>query len=121
MVELAKTEIIAPVQIEQPKPIVEPSGCEIVSKYNWDYQTAYAVCMAESGGNTNAVGDDFVIAGLHAPSCGLMQIRTLAGRPSCEELKDPITNMDWAYRVSNSGTNFKPWSAYTSGKYLKFM
>jgi hypothetical protein len=112
---------IAPEQVEQPTQAPVLSGCEIASSYDWDYRTAYAVCMAESSGDSNAVGDNYAIAGLHAPSCGLMQIRTLKGRPSCEELKDPKTNMDWAYKISNNGTNFNPWTVYTNGKYLKYL
>lgn len=80
-----------------------------------------AICLAESSGNTNAVGDNYVIAGLHAPSCGLMQIRTLKGRPSCEELKNPELNMEWAWKISNQGTNWNPWSVFTSGKYERFL
>jgi len=53
----------------------------------------------ESTCNTNAVGDDRVIAGVYAPSCGLLQIRTLAGRPDCESLKDPATNIATAYQI----------------------
>jgi hypothetical protein len=77
--------------------------------------------MAESKGNSQAVGDNYPINGLLAPSCGLMQIRTLEGRPSCEELLDPKTNIDWAYKISNNGTNFNPWTMYTNGEYLKYM
>jgi len=80
-----------------------------------------AVMQAESTCNSNAVGDNYVIAGLHAASCGLFQIRTLKGRPSCEELKDPSTNIDWAYKVSTNGTNWNPWSVFNNGKYLKYM
>ena len=47
--------------------------------------------------------------------------RTLAGRPSCDELKDPKTNLEWAWKISNQGTNWSAWSVYKSGKYLQFM
>lgn len=100
---------------------MQSGDCSIVNDYAWDTKVAYAICMAESGGNSQAIGDNYVIAGLYAPSCGLMQIRTLAGRPTCEELLNPKTNMDWAYKISNSGTNWKPWSVYTNGKYLKYL
>lgn len=97
------------------------SGCDLVNNYAWDVQKAYAICMAESKGKNDAVGDDYIINGLHAPSCGLMQIRTLQGRPNCEQLKDTTTNLDWAWKISNGGTNWQPWSTYTSGKYLEYM
>lgn len=77
--------------------------------------------MAESNGRHDAVGDNYPIAGLHAASCGLWQIRTLAGRPSCEQLKDPQTNLEWAWKISSQGTDWTPWSVYTNGKYLKYL
>ena len=111
-------EVVEPIQ-----PVGEPvavapvaAGCEIA--YN---NIMRAICMAESGGRHDAVGDNYVIAGLYAPSCGLMQIRTLAGRPSCDELKDPKVNMEWAWKISNQGTNWTPWSVYTNGKYLRYL
>ena len=91
-------------------------GCDIA--YN---NIMRAICMGESGGNPNAVGDNYVIAGLYAPSCGLWQIRTLKGRPTCEELKNPQTNLEWAWKISNQGTNWKPWTVYGSGAYLKYI
>lgn len=112
-----------PITIEEVKSPLR--GCDAVrseaSKYNWDVNLVVAIAKAESGCDTNAVGDDYVIAGLHAASCGVMQIRTLQGRPSCDKLKDLATNIEWAYKISNSGTNFKPWSVYTSGKYLNHL
>ena len=63
----------------------------------------------ESGCNPNAIGDNHQINGLHAPSCGLMQIRTLAGRPSCEELKVPEVNIEWAYKIWRS-QGYGAWS-----------
>lgn len=80
-----------------------------------------AVCQSESSGKSDQVGDDYVIAGLYAPSCGLFQIRTLEGRPSCEELKDPAINVEWAYIISSNGTDWTPWTMYTNGTYLNYM
>lgn len=77
--------------------------------------------MAESGCNSDAVGDNYPINGLLAPSCGLYQIRTLQGRPTCEQLHDPAINIEWAYKISNGGSNWNPWSVFTNGKYLGFM
>lgn len=97
------------------------SDCSLVNNYDWDTRIAFAVCMAESRGVSTAVGDDYPINGLHARSCGLFQLRTLEGRPSCEELFDPNTNMDWAYKISGNGSNFKPWTMYTNGEYMKYL
>lgn len=94
---------------ELPKPVVHPSNCEayrhLVEKYQWNVNIALNVMRAESGCNPYAVGDK------HIPpvSCGLFQIRTLAGRPSCEALKDPATNVAWAYRLYRD-SGWKPWS-----------
>lgn len=32
-------------------------------------------------------------------SCGLLQVRTLPGRPSCDELMDPAFNVAYAYSI----------------------
>jgi hypothetical protein len=128
------TEVIAEVQTDQPQveapkveqrqeevievppqPVVvkHPIGCEHyrteVSKYNWNVEVMLRIMKAESSCNPNAVGDDYPIRGLHAPSCGLLQIRTLSGRPSCVELKDPATNIAWAYRIYQS-QGYPAWS-----------
>ena len=109
--------------VQAPVPVVErppnPVGCEhyrnLVSQYNWNINVALAVMKAESGCNPNSVGDNFPINGLYAPSCGLFQIRTLAGRPSCDQLKDPSTNVQWAFKLY-SGSGWKPWSVCKNGK-----
>lgn len=100
------------------------TGCdaytELIHQYGWEKNIAIAVMKAESGCNTHAVGDNYPIGGLLAPSCGLFQVRTLAGRPTCEELKDPATNVAWAYRLYTA-RGFQPWSVYNSGAYQKYM
>ena len=80
-----------------------------------------AIMQAESGCNHAAVGDNYPIAGLYAPSCGLFQVRTLTGRPDCESLKDPATNIKWAYQISGGGVNWSPWTVFTTGKYAQFL
>lgn len=72
--------------------------------------------MAESGGNPLAYGD----GGTAYPSIGLMQIRTLPGRPSQEQLENPEFNMSYAYNMWKS-QGFNPWSVYNYGQYLKFL
>lgn len=89
-------------------------------------QTAMAVAMAESGGNSrayNPTGRDL--------SYGLFQINMLGsmgpsrrkqyGLASNEALFDPVTNAKVAYALSNGGKNWKPWTTYTSGKYQKYL
>jgi hypothetical protein len=79
----------------------------------------------ESGCEHTSVGDKkisyYANGRLEGVSCGLMQIRVLAGRPSCEELQDPATNIAWAYKISGNGASFRPWSVYTNGSYLKYL
>lgn len=90
-----------------------PVGCEtyrhMVQQYDWDVDTMMYAMQKESGCDPNAVGDNYVIAGVYAPSCGLLQIRTLTGRPSCEELKDPATNIATAYRIWQ-GQGYRAWT-----------
>lgn len=105
--QLDKKEVAAPIVVQPPK------GCEhyvdLVNQYSWNKTVALNVMRAESGCNPSAVGDNRVIGGIYAPSCGLMQVRTLKGRPSCDQLKDPATNLAWAYKLYQGG-GWKHWS-----------
>lgn len=96
-----------------PQPESWPKGCEHyvaeVQKYAWNVSVAVNVMRAESGCNPTAIGDNYPINGLHAASCGLYQVRTLTGRPDCETLKNPATNIQWAWRVYQS----QGWSAWS--------
>lgn len=87
---------------------------------------AAAVAMAESGGSTtahNAVPPD--------NSYGLWQInmygsmgparRKQFGLSSNAQLTDPATNARAMVVISSGGTNFSPWTTYSSGKYKKFL
>ncbi|RYF29593.1 MAG: hypothetical protein EOO17_00825 [Chloroflexi bacterium] len=112
-----------------PPPVVAPApvvsgGCEsflpLVSKYDWDVKIMMAIMQAESTCRSDAIGDTQPIAGLLAHSCGLFQIRTLAGRPTCEQLKDPATNIDWAYRIYK-GQGLRAWSVFSNGKYTRYL
>lgn len=91
-------------------------NCSLVNNYsNWDTNVAYAVCMAESGGNSQAANWND-----HHSTCtgsfGLMQL-------ACFHTKnplDPIENMRVANQIySRSG--WQPWGAFTSGAYLRFL
>lgn len=76
---------------------------------------AAAVAYAESGGNTGAIGD-----GGH--SFGLWQIH-LPAHPQYKgtNLLDPLTNARAAILISKSGTDFKPWTTFRNGAYLKYL
>lgn len=101
---------------EQPKP--QPvTGCEhyrqLIQKYFNATSTPLKIAYAESGCNPQAVGDTHLTywkGGIHyGMSCGLFQIRHLPGRPSCEALKDPETNVAYAKRL-HQANGWKPWS-----------
>lgn len=87
---------------------------------------AVAIALAESSGNPNAhnkVPPD--------NSYGLWQINMLGslgparrkqfGLSSNSELFNPNTNARAAYAIAGGGKNFRPWSTYTSGAYLRYM
>lgn len=100
-------------------------GCEqyrpLLSKYNWNVEVMLRVMDAESGCTSAAVGDRSISFWsvernrLEGVSCGLVQVRVLAGRPDCETLKDPATNIDWAYKIY-TGQGYNAWSVCTNGK-----
>jgi len=87
---------------------------------------AAAIAMAESSGNPRAYngrgGDD---------SYGLWQInmqgalgparRSQFGLSSNEQLYDPATNARAAFAISGGGSNFSPWTTYTTGAYKKYL
>lgn len=85
---------------------------------------AYGVAKAESGGRANAKSHPSL---LKDDSYGLFQINMLGdlgparrkthGLSSNEDLFDPATNARVAYKISQGGTNWSPWAAYTNGRY----
>lgn len=71
-----------------------------------------AIALAESGGKTDVVNPNDPNGG----SYGVLQINGIHGQPqSCTF--DPLCSFQFAYQLSNGGTNFQPWSTYTSGVY----
>ena len=62
------------------------------------------------------------------PSIGLFQIRSLKDWKKwndpyrdAKRLPDPSFNTDAALKKSKQGSNWKPWTAYTQGSYLKHL
>jgi peptidoglycan hydrolase CwlO-like protein len=83
---------------------------------------AVAVALAESGGNAAAVGDVSI-----GGSFGLWQVYCVAHPnlippwdPDSVAWYDPAQNARWAYKISG-GSNWRPWSTYKHGTYLKHM
>lgn len=122
--KLSKKEDKKTVQTEPKQKKPKKTGCEAyrdeIAKYDWNVDVAMAIMKAESGCRTTAVGDDYAIRGLHAPSCGLFQVRTLQGRPSCDQLQNPATNIKWAYALYGA-SGWKPWTVYNIGAYKKYL
>ncbi|WP_051103520.1 peptidoglycan DD-metalloendopeptidase family protein [Terracoccus sp. 273MFTsu3.1] len=89
---------------------------------------AYAIMMAESGGNAHAhntnkaTGDN---------SYGLFQINMLGGMgperrskfhlANNDALFDPLTNAKVAYDMSKGGSDWHDWSTYKRGDYKKYL
>ena len=91
-------------------------------------KTAYAIALAESGGRSNAMGDIKLQDKKWGPSVGLFQIRSLKHWKDFNDpyrdasrLKDPSYNIEAAWTKSKHGTNFKPWTTYTGGAFVKHL
>ena len=95
-----------------------PRGAEI----------AYAVAMAESGGNINAHNTN---ASTGDNSYGLFQINMIGdlgpgrrkqyGLKNNNQLFNALTNAKIAYQMSNKGRDWGAWSTYKNGAYKKFL
>lgn len=76
--------------------------------------TAVAVALAESSGRTNAVSP--------TGCChGLWQINVNVHPYTKAQMRDPAQNAAAAWKISNGGTNWKPWSAYNNGAYFFYL
>ena len=96
------------------------SGCEIASLYDWDYRVAYAVCMAESGGNSRAYNGSNSNG---TNDAGLMQINSIhvdSGLIGDKERFDPQFNMAAAYAIYK-GSGFRAWAAYNNQSYTRYL
>lgn len=95
--------------------------------------TIVAIAGAESGYDTDAVGDQ-TRAGeptsdgrIWGPSIGLLQIRSIneennTGRErDASRLTDPAFNMQSGYKISSGGTKFTPWSVFRSGAHRRHL
>lgn len=100
----------------EPTPVVEPpvtsSDCSLVNNYDWPRDIARGICLAESGGNPNAVnwGDNH---GKCVGSFSLMQVGCF-WYPyfgySEADFYNPIVNMDIAYKIWQRQGGFGAWT-----------
>lgn len=98
-----------------------PGNCHAVVGYDWDVRTAYAICMAESGGDpiahdySDATKDD---------SYGLFQINLYGnlkyGRPAPNVLVTVKGNVEFAYRLYKLH-GWSAWSTYKNGRYEAYL
>ncbi len=85
--------------------------------------TAVAIALAESGGRSDAMGDTTIQTGTWGPSVGPWQIRSLKAETGkgtardAQALLNPQHNARAMKEISADGTNWRPWSVYTSGAY----
>jgi hypothetical protein len=77
-----------------------------------------AIAQAESSLNTRARGTNTDAS----VDRGILQINN-RWHPEVSDAcaYDPACSMQAAYRISNRGTNFQPWTTYTSGIYKRFL
>jgi len=75
---------------------------------------AAAIAMAESGGQQYATDND----SNGTQDRGYWQINSSHGSLSTF---DPLGNARAAISISSNGTNWNPWTTYTSGAYLKYL
>ena len=85
--------------------------------------TVVSIAISESGLNPGAIGDTGITDATWGPSVGLMQIRSYNSQRGTGGERDEIANLDpnvnmrHALSISGGGTNWRPWSAYTNGRY----
>lgn len=77
-----------------------------------------AIAQAESSLNTNAKGTNTD----GSIDRGILQINNKWHAEVSDACAyDPACAFQQGYRISNKGTNFSPWSTYTSGAYKKYL
>ncbi len=80
-----------------------------------------------AGGNPDSVGDVGLETAQWGPSVGLWQIRSINAQKGTGGQRDEVANHDPASNARNAlaisagGTNWRPWSTYTTGAYLAYL
>lgn len=93
----------------------------LIAQYSWNPQIAYAVMMAESRGDSQALNNNPSTADY---SVGLFQINLYGAladdRPSEEWLRIPANNITYAHTMWQQ-SGWYPWSVYKNGSYLQYL
>lgn len=93
------------------------------------YDTAIAVCLAESGGNTNAKNPNSNARGLwqimtsvHEDMIKQVQSYWVSelGTDKVPTIMHPLVNTECAHRLYNE-SKWQPWEAYNTGAYKAFL
>ena len=85
--------------------------------------TAVAIAIAESAGNSDAVGDVTLQNATWGPSYGLWQVRSLkaeTGKGTIRDgtqLKNIVFNAKSMFSISSGGTNWSPWTTHRGLRY----
>jgi hypothetical protein len=110
--------VVAPKPVVQVASVAYAKGCELyrplVAQYGWDQRIAMAVMRAESGCNPMAAN----WKDKHSTcmgSFGLFQIACFDG-----QVYDPARNIQIAWQKYQA-RGWKPWGAFTSGAYKKYL
>jgi hypothetical protein len=88
---------------------------------------AYAIGMAESGGNTAAHGDQRLANSTWGHSIGFFQIRSLNAQKGTGKSRDATRledigfNARSAWEISGGGKNWNPWTQFKTGAYKQFL
>jgi hypothetical protein len=77
-------------------------------------ETAVAIALAESSGRNNAVSPT-------GCCIGLWQINVEVHPYTKEQMNDPQANANAAWKISNSGTKWSPWTVYNTKAYLMYL
>lgn len=91
------------------QPVAQPATCQSeIAKYDWVQSTALAISFAESGYDPNTLNDNPATLDY---SIGCFQINIYGAnartRPSEAELKDPVVNVAFAYKLyASNGHSF---------------
>lgn len=116
-----------PPETVTPQPVAvqvqERKGCELAYNYDWPQNIAYAVCMAESTGNQDAVNwsDNH---GTCVGSFSLWQVGCFwyyyYGYTD-KDFYNPDVNVQIAYQIYKRQGSFNAWTTYTRGSYRKYL
>ena len=98
---------------------IDGNYCPLAYQYlDWPGEIAYAICMAESYGQPDAVNQRDVHDGCRG-SYGLFQIACFHADPGA--MLDPQANVAKAHEIYRRNNSWRPWGAYVNGSYQRHL